>query len=76
MRKRKIETPITPGLAADLACVVLDLKVWRYDRKGWHQVARNLANKLLAQSLEVERLNKRVRELEDQAAKLHKTRKT
>lgn len=72
LRKRKIEEPTKPGLAADLACMVLDSRVWKYDRLGWHQVARNLANKLLSQSLEVERLTKRVRALEAQAAKLHK----
>jgi len=50
--------------ASDLACAALDRPMRFYTHKGWYQVARNLANRLLDESLEVERLTRRVHELE------------
>jgi len=35
-----------PKLAVEWACAVLDAGQWKYDRKGWHDVARVGARKV------------------------------
>lgn len=58
---------INRGRLSEWACAVLDVSRWKYDRKGWHDVARLGANKIIdllryteMLEAEVERLRKEV----------------
>lgn len=46
--------------AAHWACGVLDAKRYNYDRRGWHDIARIGANKVLDLVARIEALEKRL----------------
>lgn len=65
LKEAREQTDVTR--LAEWACGVLDIGVWRYDRKGWRDVARLGANKIIDLLRYIEMLEAEIKRLNEEA---------